>query len=448
MPEQRIQELIDQLRESEFVEVKNWLGGLHQNEEKSTLAKEIIALANSGGGHIFIGFDDDNVHGHEPIEPQQDEANAFSQDSISALVHRYCTPAIQCSVEMYRQTGRDIRHPVISVPAAVRVPVFAARQSPDNRTLTNGTVYVRRAGGNSEPCRSQDDWERLLERLVHSRQDQRGNAIRNVLNPRDEFSQVGPLEILSDWQNASRAARLELLDRLGEGHPLRLEQGHYEVAFMIDPFRDPDIALLKRRLDQDRPRYSGWAPFVCLHGGHASPRPMGNVIQAWLVEDNEIDPNPFSSDFWRLSVDGKGYQVRAMEEDATDYGSNLMPRPYRPGFDWVLPVYRVAEVLKLIEWLGLTFSTKEARFHFQVTYHGMNGRRLTNHNLRYMLEQGAEAHQDVISSQISGTIEEIALNIEEMVFSMLRPVFSQFSFTELPRVLVDNVVQDALRFKQ
>lgn len=448
MPEQRIQELIVDLRESEFVEVKNWLGGLHRNEEKSTLAKEIIALANSGGGHIFIGFDDDSGHGHEPIEPQQDEANAFSQDSISALIHRYCTPAIQCSVEMYRQTGGDIRHPVISVPAAVRVPVFAARQSPDNRTLTNGTVYVRRAGGNSEPCRSQDDWERLLERLVHSRQDQLVNAIRNVLNPRDEFSQVGPLEILSDWQKASRAARLELLARLDEGHPLRLEQGHYEVTFMINPFHDPDIVLLKRCLDQDRPRYSGWAPFVCLHGEHGSPRPMGNVIQAWLVEDNEINPNPFSSDFWRLSVDGKGYQVRAMEEDATDYGSNLMPRPYRPGFDWVLPVYRVAEVLKLIEWLGLTFSTEEARFHFQVTYHGMNGRRLTLHDLRYMLERGAEARQEVISSQISGKIEEIALNIEEMVFSMLRPVFSQFSFTKLPRALVDNVVQDALKYRR
>ena len=448
MPDERIQQLIDQLRESEFVEVKNWLGGLVEKDEKARLAKEIIALANSGGGHIVIGFTDDAGQGHQPILPDKHEATAFSQDAITAIVHRYCTPAIQCGVEIYRQTNGQIEHPVIFVPAAGRVPLFASRQSPDNRTLTNGTVYVRRPGGNSEPCRTQDDWERLLERLVHARQDQLINAIRNVLNPEQEFTPAAQEQVFEDWIRASRAARTDLLADLPEGHPLRLEQGHYEVAFSIRPFQEPDIAELNRNLDLNRPRHSGWAPFVSLHRDGMAPRPMGDVIQAWLVGEEGRDRDPSHSDFWRLSMHGDGYLVRGMQEDNPDYGANLAPRPHRPGFDWELPIYRMTEMLKLIEWLGLTYASGDAAFQMRVTYFGTNGRRLTQHRLHYILDRGGMAHGDSISSQISGRVGEIALNTEEMVFSLLRPVYAQFDFAELPRQLVDNVVQDVERYRQ
>lgn len=448
VPDERVQQLIDQLRESDFVEVKNWLGGLVENDEKARLAKEIIALANSGGGHIFIGFTDDEGQGHNPIEPVDTEATAFSQDAIAAIVHRYCTPAIQCAVEIYLQTNGQIGHPVIYVPPAGRVPLFASRQSPDNRTLTNGTVYVRRPGGNSEPCRSQDDWERLLERLVHARQDQLINAIRNVLNPEQEFTPAGQERVFEDWISESRAARGDLLATLPEGHPLRLEQGNYEMAFSIRPFPEPDIAELNRNLDVNRPRHSGWAPFVSLHRDGMAPRPLGDVIQAWLVGEDGLNRDPSYSDFWRLSVHGDGYLVRAMQEDDPDYGSNLAPRPHRPGFDWELPIYRMTEMLKLIEWLGLSYASDDSIFQMRVTYFGTNGRRLTQHRLRYMLDRGGMAHEDSITSQISGRVGDIALNTEEMVFSILRPVFAQFDFAELPRQLVDNVVQDVEGYRQ
>ncbi|MCR8725339.1 AlbA family DNA-binding domain-containing protein [Frigidibacter sp. ROC022] len=447
MPDERVQQLIDQLRETEFVEVKNWLGGLVESDEKARLAKEIIALANSGGGHIFIGFTDDEGQGHQPIDPEEIEAKAFSQDAIAGIVHRYCTPAIQCSVEIYRQTTGQIDHPVISVPAAGRVPLFASRQSPDNRTLANGIVYVRRPGGKSEPCRTQDDWERLLERLVHARQDQLINAIRNVLNPEQEFTPPAQEQVFEDWIRASRAARADLLADLPEGHPLRLEIGYYEVAFSIRSFQEPDIAELNKNLDLNRPRHSGWAPFVSLHRDGMAPRPSRDVIQTWLVGKEERDRDPFYSDFWRLSVHGDGYLVRAMQEDNPNYGANLAPRPHRPGFDWELPIYRMTEMLKLIEWLGLTYASVDSTFQMRVTYFGTNGRRLTQHRLRYMLHCGGMAHENSITSQISGRVGEIALNTEEMVFSLLRPVFVQFDFAELPRQLVDNVVQDVVNFR-
>lgn len=445
-PDSRIQELIDSLRESQFTEVKNWLGGLGENAEKAKLAKEIIALANSGGGRIFIGFKDDEGQGHIAIEPQGDEAAAFTQDKVSAIVHRYCTPAIQCDVQVYRQTNGKIWHPVIEVPSANRVPVFAARHSPDNRTLMNGTVYVRRPGGNSEPCRAQDDWEQLLDRLVRARQDQILDAMRNVLNPEQEFSQAAEEAVLDKWLDESRTARNEVLNSLPlpKGHPLRLERGNYEVAFSIAPFQQPDIVELNRSL-HNWPRHSGWPPFVYLHWEGMKPRPMGNVIQAWLVGEEGLKRDPQHSDFWRLSTDGHGYLVRAMEEDHPA----LTPRLLYPGFDWKFPIYRMTEMLKLIEWLGRTYATSDAVFQMQVTYNGTKDRRLiTLSSFRYNLPQGKRAHEDSISSCVSGRIEQIALNTRELVFSLLRPVYSQFDFAELRRELVDDVVENVMRHRQ
>jgi hypothetical protein len=44
--------------------------------------------------------------------------------------------------------------------------VWAKHGSPDEKTLKAATVYIRRAGGFSEPPRNQDDWEKLIDRLV------------------------------------------------------------------------------------------------------------------------------------------------------------------------------------------------------------------------------------------------------------------------------------------
>ncbi len=69
MTDSKIIFLINNLSEGLEVEVKNWLGGLQSNDEKAILAKEIIALANQGGGYIFIGFEDEG-DGHPETDPK------------------------------------------------------------------------------------------------------------------------------------------------------------------------------------------------------------------------------------------------------------------------------------------------------------------------------------------------------------------------------------------
>ncbi len=151
MPDPKIQFIIDNLQENLEVEVKNWLNGIQGNDDKARLAKEIIALANNGGGYVFIGFDEEG-NDHPEIQPEVGELQAYTQDAIANLVHRYVTPPCQCSLQFAIKTDGNISHPVIVVPGNHRTPLFAARGGSNNTLLDNGKVYVRRPGGYSEPA--------------------------------------------------------------------------------------------------------------------------------------------------------------------------------------------------------------------------------------------------------------------------------------------------------
>ena len=140
---------IDNLQESLDVEVKNWLNGLQSNDDKAKLAKEIIALANHGGGYIFIGFEDEDENGfHKEIQPNQIESSGFSQDTVSSVVERFSEPSCQCVLGYFKRSGSEISHPVIFVPGEHRTPIWAKRGN-DTADLKQKTVYIRGVGAQS-----------------------------------------------------------------------------------------------------------------------------------------------------------------------------------------------------------------------------------------------------------------------------------------------------------
>lgn len=79
----RIEHLINNLTERLDVEVKNWLNGPRTNDDKARLAKEIIALANSVGGDIFIGFEDEGA-GHTAGMPNLATGTATGNEGGTA----------------------------------------------------------------------------------------------------------------------------------------------------------------------------------------------------------------------------------------------------------------------------------------------------------------------------------------------------------------------------
>jgi hypothetical protein len=435
----KIQLLLLNLSESLDVEIKNWLGGLGSNDEKSKLAKEIIALANNGGGFLFVGFDD--ALPHNEIEPPVGVYEAFSQDAITSIADKYIDPPIQCEVRYVTPPQSEIVHPIIVVPGQHRTPLFAKSGSPDSKTLVPGIVYTRRPGGKSEPIRTQDDWEKLLDRLVKARQSDQLSAIREILEPNNAILANVDQRNLDDWTLDSYESWNKSFSNQGvlADDPRQLAGGSYAVSFHIAGLAVDDMSDLKEFLETGRRKYSGWPPFVALHGAPNRPYINGNCIEAHILDAYN---GPAHADFWRLSNDGRGFLIRGMQEDEDGYGSNMYPGPPKPAFDWVLPIYRMTEVLFFIRDLSSNFGGTETDFELLVDYRNMAGRSLCQQSFKYTLFDGGISRSDIIKSYIQGRVSNIDASINELLYALLAPVYTHFDFTKLPKALVNNVVND------
>ena len=77
-------------------------------------------------------------------------------------------------------------------------------------------------------------------------------------------------------------------------------------------------------------------------------------------------------------------------------------------------------------------------------YEGTDGRYLEQDSLRYNLSRGGTCRQDSIKNSISAPLSDISTNLQEILLSLLGPIYEQFDFTVLPPALVHNVVREAL----
>ncbi len=441
MPDETIDFYIDNLHERLDVEVKNWLGGLQSKDAKAKLAKEIIALANHGGGYVFIGFEDKG-DGHPEIQPEPGELEAFSQDNIDSIVKRYVTPPCQCETSLHKRNGSEITHPVITVPGEHRTPVWAKRGSPDNKKLQQGTLYIRRPGGSSEPPKTQDDWEKLLDRLVRARGTELLDAFRSVLDTSQEIAAEKPN--LDDWDKKSYEEWRKKVADLPKGDGRKHERGYWTVSFSIKPFPKISLNEFWRVINQETPVFSGWPPFT--DQGPLTAKPKGNVIEAWVDSSRSSDAsvqNGTRSDFWRLSEDGKGFLLRAMQDYNVFLPEEQMDADLH--FNSAIAIYRMVEVLKFVEALALRFSDENAEFNLRLCYYDIKDRCILSaapdrHNQRI----GKACEQQNLESRQSGTVAEIGANLQEIIFALLEPICEQFGFAKLEKSQLDKVVSKAL----
>jgi len=146
----------------------------------------------------------------------------------------------------------------------------------------------------------------------------------------------------------------------------RLAGGHFTFSFAIEDFQAESLNALNDTLSRDIPAYSGWPPFTYLHGAGRRPVARGDMIEAWLADLAEQEAD--SSDYWRVSRDGKGFLVRPMQEDNPHFMENRNP-PARPLFDWTLPIYRAAELLKFVQTLALRYAGPNAQVSVILQYY-------------------------------------------------------------------------------
>ena len=139
-----ILELVAEPREALDVEVKEWLD-LSNPDQRASLAREIIALANHGGGYVVIGFRELADGSFQAATPRPRELNAWTQDAIQSVVAKYIDPNIQCRVVHQAASPAEERYPIIVVPGGHRVPIRAKSGSPDGKKLVPHRGLIARS---------------------------------------------------------------------------------------------------------------------------------------------------------------------------------------------------------------------------------------------------------------------------------------------------------------
>ena len=176
---QEIEGYVAEPRETLTVEHKSWLD-LTDDAGKAKIAKAAMALANSGGGVIVIGFREDNEAGGALVSEARPEAiERYGPDAVNAAIGRYAKPAFHCDVHHATHPLTGNKHAVVIIPGDHRVPIMTIRDR--ERIVGQNKVYVRKPGPKSEDARTPEEWSQILDSCLRARRDDMLEAIRGIM---------------------------------------------------------------------------------------------------------------------------------------------------------------------------------------------------------------------------------------------------------------------------
>jgi len=162
---ERLEDLVDNPRESLDVELKPWLD-LRDEFDRASLAHALLALVNHGGGFAVLGFTANGGHWVRAPGKPPDDAK-YSPDTVNEIVKKYADPQFHCEVHRITR-GEGATHLVIAVPRRQKVPVRARASGPGNKHVKKDAYYIRRPGPESAPPQSPAEWDALIRRCVQA----------------------------------------------------------------------------------------------------------------------------------------------------------------------------------------------------------------------------------------------------------------------------------------
>lgn len=439
----RLSDLLLNPRETLDVELKSWLD-LDVNEDKATLAKALLAIANHGGGFVLIGLTENQTDAAAVVSDGRPATlDRYSQDLVNGIVQSFADPPFHCAVH-YVQSPKGELHPIIVVPGGHRVPIRAKRSGPSNQIVHQNAIYVRRPGPKSETPQNAQDWDELLARCLSARRDELLDRVRELLSGAVGTSlglgNVPENAKLDAWVDDCVARWTALVDGLPTADPRRCPNGFYWFGYQLrgDLQKLTPQALLEI-LRSRITGHSGWPPFVVIGREPISPYMKDGALECWLGHEEASDAA--HADFWRVSPDGFAFLIRGYSEDSQEVSTN---KGASPGtlFDLTAPVWRAAEVLLHAGQLAshAAAANNAVAIAFRAHFDGLQGRKLVSLFSRRHVWDGRISHQDAITLSTLVDAQLVSSNLPEIVHPFLEPLYALFQFMQLPERLVQEEV--------
>ena len=430
-------------REDIDVEYKGWLN-LTVERDRATLAKAAIALANHGGGHIILGFQEEGQALQSAVRPPG--VHEITQDVVHEAIRRYAEPEFHCRLNNIQHLATKTIHPVLRVQAS-DVPVICKKDQRE-AGLSQQKVYIRKPGPRSEEPHTAEEWRGLLDRCVRARRENMLDAVRSIVLGHTEAqgSSADPLEELNQYCTAARERWTELASDLPIDSPSRFPHGYYEMGFaLVGATPAAGLAELNRRLGAAQAiRLSGWTPFLDLPVDELKPHAYDGFIEAWVGRPVERligrFTDPGHADFWRASVNGELYTIRGYIYDGPIAGE----KGHASGemFDVAIPILRVGEAVLFASRFAEEYEGVE-QIAIRCRFSGLAGRSLAPIiPFEPLLFGQYNSHTHEVLSTSRVTIQQVRDNLPEVVHNILQPLYEHFDFFTLSIARVQRSLQE------
>ncbi|MGH9072173.1 MAG: AlbA family DNA-binding domain-containing protein, partial [Acidimicrobiales bacterium] len=146
--ERNLRDFLDFPREDMSTEIKDWLD-LAERPVRARLAKELIALANHGGGYLLFGFAEADTS-WIPSGACPFDSRRYSPDEVNNILKRHAEPVFECYVHHIDGSGGN-PHVVIEVPGGHLAPI-RIDHVPDEAGVVANAYYIRKPGPESSPA--------------------------------------------------------------------------------------------------------------------------------------------------------------------------------------------------------------------------------------------------------------------------------------------------------
>jgi len=178
----------------------------------------------------------------------------------------------------------------------------------------------------------------------------------------------------------------------------------------------------------------GWVP---TRTGIA-PYPYQGGIEVWLAEDG--DRGPDTSDFWRAELLGRFALFRGYQEDDPEFRERTKMPEKMLDFSFVL--WRVSEVLLYLESFARQMEVKDSKAILEITWKGIEGRRIGYYKGFDRLYREYICHQDTVTSTYEiSKCSEIKRSLIHDVHEITGSLFEAFNFFSVSEEQIKGHIQ-------
>ena len=419
--------------ESKDLDYKGPIEWIESNKKECCeIIKDILAIANLGGGWIIIGVSETST-GFSEDGVSDKQAKSFETTRLNNFLNNYSDPPI--NTHLHKPLYKDKRFVVIEIPGFPGTPYICKKQFPD--VLSSPTLYIRTDNNESAPLKSSFDFQKIIERAIRNRSDQLLSSFRTILTGGKENTQQSVIERYEK--------QIEITSkRCEENNPHKDKPYAYrETSFFLSRFEEDrfDLSKLKSMAENAAVDFRGW-PFIFFSKNVGATNAVNDGIETLHTKQH-----PFSGGdtfhYWKLYTSGLMYTKEILWEDTR---ASAIGSAYYINYIGLslLACETVHCLIKLYE--NMVDDSEEVSLRFRLE--GIQDRFLLSDNIEYYIAENTyQSRDDKITYKAVRPLVEWRAGLIDHALEICKYTFQRFNWDSTDLSFSKKLMEEMLQRK-